>query len=82
MRLGLDLSTPPWDRVIVSDEDDPLPSSAQANSNYVKSKALAERAVIEANGRNGLRTGIIRSGVSVSLRAHHARVSTLIHTFL
>jgi nucleoside-diphosphate-sugar epimerase len=82
MRLGLDLSTPPWDRVIVSDEDCPLPSSAQADSNYTKSKVLAEHAVIEANGRNGLRTGIIRPGVSVSLHAHHARVSTLIYTFL
>ena len=82
MRLGLDFSTPPWDRIVVSDGDDPLPSSAKADSNYARSKALAERAVIEANGRNGLRTGIIRPGLSVSLHAYHTRFPGFIYISL
>jgi nucleoside-diphosphate-sugar epimerase len=66
MRLGLDWASKPWDKVLISDHDDPLPEYACAQSHYARSKAIAERVVKEANGKNGLRTGIVRPGLYVS----------------
>jgi nucleoside-diphosphate-sugar epimerase len=63
LRLGLDYKTPPWHKVTVSDEDPPLTPSQASESCYARSKVLAERLIIGANGWNGLKTGIIRPGL-------------------
>jgi thioester reductase-like protein len=66
MRLGLDWASKPWNKVVFSDYDDPLPEYACSEGHYVRSKKIAERVVTEANGKNGLRTGVLRPGMSVS----------------
>jgi len=65
LRLGLDYQTPPWHTVIRSDYDTPLTESQASEGCYARSKALAERLIIGANGWNGLKTGIIRPGYTI-----------------
>jgi len=62
LRLGWDYKTPPWHKVSISDNDPPLTPSQGIESCYARSKILAERLVIGANGWSGLKTGIIRPG--------------------
>lgn len=64
-RLGFDYRTPPWHKVTISDEDAPLAPTETSESCYTRSKILAERLVIGANGWNDLKTGIIRPGLYV-----------------
>jgi nucleoside-diphosphate-sugar epimerase len=68
MRLGLDFSRKPRDTVVVTEDDDRDSGNFELpECNYTKSKAMAECAVFEANGKNGLRTGILRPGWYVIL---------------
>jgi nucleoside-diphosphate-sugar epimerase len=62
MRLWFDYPTKPWDKVVISDDDEPLRAFEASESNYTKSKIIAERLVLDANGKNGLRTGVLRPG--------------------
>jgi nucleoside-diphosphate-sugar epimerase len=62
LRLGFDYKTPPWHKVTISDNDAPLTPSQSSESCYSRSKSLAERLIMGANGWNGLKTGIIRPG--------------------
>ncbi|KAH7927636.1 NAD(P)-binding protein [Leucogyrophana mollusca] len=63
-RLGLD--TDPRKTKVISDDDPPLSHWESHESSYARSKALAERLVVEANGQNGLKTGIIRPGSTIT----------------
>lgn len=65
LRLSLSFKTPPWRKVTISDNDAPLKLSQGPQSCYARSKVLAERLVIGANGWNGLKTGILRPGLCV-----------------
>ena len=62
LRLGFDYKIPPYHKVTISDDDPPLRPSQSSQNCYPRSKLLAERLVIGANGWNGLKTGIIRPG--------------------
>lgn len=65
LRLGFDYKTRPWHKATISDEDTPLGTTQGSESCYTRTKILAERLVIGANGWNGLKTGIIRPGLYV-----------------
>ncbi|KAF9235919.1 hypothetical protein BU15DRAFT_89397 [Melanogaster broomeanus] len=56
---------PPWNKSAIRDDDPPLGPWEQHESCYARSKVLAERLVIGANGQSGLRTGIIRPGYTI-----------------
>ena len=62
LQMGKDYDTPPWNRVIVSDQDPPLANAQFSQSCYTKSKKLAEQIIYEANECEGLATGILRPG--------------------
>lgn len=62
LRLGWNFKTPLWRKITISDSDTPLMPLQGIQSCYARSKVLAERLVIGANGWNGLKTGIIRPG--------------------
>ncbi|KIJ13024.1 hypothetical protein PAXINDRAFT_136533 [Paxillus involutus ATCC 200175] len=64
-RLGLDAKHPPWNKCAISDDDPPLGPWEQHESCYAKSKVLADRLIISANGQSGLKTGIIRPGYTI-----------------
>ncbi|KAF9219894.1 NAD(P)-binding protein, partial [Gyrodon lividus] len=64
-RLGLDGKYPPWNKHVISDDDPPLGPWEQHESCYARSKVLAERLIIGANGQSGLKTGIIRPGHTI-----------------
>ncbi|KAI0345861.1 NAD(P)-binding protein [Trametopsis cervina] len=63
MKLGKDYTTWPYNTVVVSDGDPPLGGATSAGC-YVRSKAEAEKLVVEANGK-GLRTGVLRPGQTI-----------------
>lgn len=66
LKLGFDRKTVPKDKVTISDANAPIPSDATPESTYTRSKIAAERLVIGANGWNGIRTGIIRPGHTIT----------------
>ncbi|KAH7882704.1 hypothetical protein F5I97DRAFT_1907690 [Phlebopus sp. FC_14] len=65
-RLGLDSKYPPRDKSTISDDNPPLSPFDQQESCYARSKLLAERLVVDANGQCGLKTGIIRPGYTIT----------------
>jgi nucleoside-diphosphate-sugar epimerase len=75
MQRGKDYHLPPWDKISVSDDDVALTGPAKSTGCYVRSKLMAERLVLEANSRDGLRTGALRPGMYV-LRAISPSVPT------
>ena len=76
MQRGKDYHLPPWDKIVVSDDDTPLSGPAKSTSCYARSKLMAEQLVLEANSADGLRTGSLRPGLYVfhgsqALPIHH-----------
>ncbi|EIW81395.1 NAD(P)-binding protein [Coniophora puteana RWD-64-598 SS2] len=65
-RLGFDRGVWPWSRKVLSDGDAPLGRHEAHQSNYTQSKMLAERVVLDANGQNGMRVGILRPGYTIT----------------
>ncbi|KAH7913357.1 hypothetical protein BJ138DRAFT_1146270 [Hygrophoropsis aurantiaca] len=51
---------------VISDDDPLLSHWDHHESCYARSKILAERLIVEANGQNGLKTGIIRPGYTIT----------------
>ena len=64
LRLGWDF--PEGHKLVVSDSDGPLPAHLRGGC-YSRTKSIAEQRVVDADGQNDLRTGIIRPGLWVML---------------
>lgn len=61
--LGFRNRTPAYKSIVFTDHDAPLRDDELSEGCYVRSKILAETAVLKAdNGVNGLRTGSLRPG--------------------
>ncbi|KAI0086447.1 NAD(P)-binding protein [Irpex rosettiformis] len=65
MRLGKDHDHWPYNTVVVSDDDPLLEEHQRGSSCYGRSKTYAEHLVLKANG-DGLRTGSIRPGQTIT----------------
>lgn len=66
LRLGWDLWDLPKDvghDIVISDSDKPLSPGQLSHGCYSRTKLLAEQLVKDADGRDGLKTGIIRPGL-------------------
>jgi nucleoside-diphosphate-sugar epimerase len=72
MKRGEDYHLPPWNKIGVSDDDEPLSGHAKSTSCYNRTKLMAEQLVLDANSTDGLRTGSLRPGQYV-LRTHFSR---------
>ncbi|KAI0057813.1 NAD(P)-binding protein [Artomyces pyxidatus] len=66
MQLGKDYASPPWNTTVISDADAPLVPDAVSTGCYARSKVQAEQLVLAANGVDGLRTGSVRPGQTIT----------------
>ncbi|KAI0304366.1 hypothetical protein B0F90DRAFT_1809207 [Multifurca ochricompacta] len=78
MQLDKHYELPPWNKIIISDDDEPLRGSAAPRSSYGRSKIIAERLVLEANSVDGLRTGSLRPGQTITGPNDRFYTSTLV----
>ncbi|KZV62448.1 NAD(P)-binding protein [Peniophora sp. CONT] len=76
LHIAGELDTPPYDSVVFSDSDPPLPEYAESATSYVRSKVIGERLVLEANGEL-LKTLSIRPGQTIVGPADRFLTSTL-----
>ncbi|KAI0250751.1 hypothetical protein BJV78DRAFT_1127403 [Lactifluus subvellereus] len=78
LRLGRDYHLPPWNKITIGDDDASLSMSAGPTNNYRRSKTMAERLVLEANSADGLRTGSLRPGGTITGPNDRFYTSTLL----
>ncbi|KAN0125495.1 hypothetical protein V8E53_015465 [Lactarius tabidus] len=78
MQRGKDYHLPPWDKIRISDDDAPLSGPAKSTNCYIRSKLMAERLVLDANSADGLRTGSLRPGLTITGPNDHFYTSTLV----
>ena len=64
LHIAGELDSKPYDSVVFSDSDPPLPDYAESATSYVRSKVIGERLVLDANS-DDLRTISIRPGQCV-----------------
>ncbi|KAL0960681.1 hypothetical protein HGRIS_005709 [Hohenbuehelia grisea] len=77
-RLGLDWNSPPYNTVTISDYDPPLVDPYAPTTCYSRTKSMAEDLVRAANGKNGLKTAILRPGFSITGPNDRAITGTLL----
>ncbi|KAI0050382.1 NAD(P)-binding protein [Auriscalpium vulgare] len=77
LQIGKDYALLPWNDVVVSDADAPLSELARSEGCYARSKTIAEKLVLDADGVDGLRTAAVRPGQTITGPNDHFYTSTL-----